>query len=100
MSLSLVFAGQSVGIKQLSEHIWLVSFMDYDLGYFDHETCRLEPLDNPFGPKVLPMSPEFRNGPGFIGAGEGIRTLDPNLGKYVLLCIKGVQNLLSFTDSA
>jgi putative transposase len=30
--------------------------MDYDLGYFDHETCRLEPLDNPFGPKVLPMS--------------------------------------------
>src|SRR5215211_9086067 len=22
------------------EHIWLVSFMDCDLGYFDHETCR------------------------------------------------------------
>jgi len=43
-----------VGIKQVSEHIWLVSFMDN----FDHETCRLEPLDNPFGPKVLPMSPE------------------------------------------
>src|SRR5215216_1812166 len=37
---------------------WLVSFMDYDLGYFDHDTCRLEPLENPFGPKVLPMSPE------------------------------------------
>ena len=30
--------------------------MDYDLGYFDDETCRLEPLANPFGPKVLPMS--------------------------------------------
>ena len=57
INLSVVFAGQSVGIKQVSEHIWLVSFMDYDLGYFDHETCRLEPLDNPFGPKVLPMSP-------------------------------------------
>ena len=40
------------------EHIWLVSFRDYDLGYFDHETCKLEPLDNPFRPKVLPMSPE------------------------------------------
>jgi len=26
--------------------------MDYDLGYFDHETCRLEPLDNPFGPSL------------------------------------------------
>ena len=30
--------------------------MQYDLGYFDDETCRLEPIDNPFGPKVLPMS--------------------------------------------
>src|SRR5580692_667186 len=58
INLSAVFAGQLVGVKQVSEQIWLVSFMDYDLGYFDHETCRLEPLDNPFGPKVLPMSPE------------------------------------------
>jgi putative transposase len=58
INLSLVFAGQNVGIKQVSEQIWLVSFMEYDLGYFDDETCRLEPLDNPFGPKVLPMSPE------------------------------------------
>jgi putative transposase len=58
INLSVVFAGQSVGIKQVSEHIWLVSFMDYDLGYFDHQTCRLEPIENPFGPKVLPMSPE------------------------------------------
>ena len=31
INLSVVFAGQSVGIKQVSEHIWLVSFMDYDL---------------------------------------------------------------------
>ena len=28
------------------------------LGYFDDETCRLEPIANPFGPKVLPMSTE------------------------------------------
>jgi hypothetical protein len=26
--------------------------MDYDLGYFDLETRVLEPLENPFGPKV------------------------------------------------
>jgi putative transposase len=32
--------------------------MDYDLGYFDDETSRLEPIDNPFSAKVLPMSPE------------------------------------------
>ncbi len=57
INLSTVFAGQNVGIKQTDERIWLVSFMDYDLGYFDDETCRLEPLPNPFGPKVLPMSP-------------------------------------------
>ena len=25
--------------------------MDYDLGYFDDETWRLEPIDNPFGSK-------------------------------------------------
>ena len=58
INLSQVFAGQTVGIKQTDERIWLVSFMDYDLGYFDDETCRLEPLVNPFGPKVLPMSSE------------------------------------------
>jgi putative transposase len=58
INLSQVFAGQTVGIKQIEDRVWLVSFMDYDLGYFDDETCRLEPLANPFGPKVLPMSSE------------------------------------------
>ena len=58
INLSQVFAGQRVGVKQVSDNIWLVSFMHYDLGYFDHETCRLEPIENPFSPKVLPMSPE------------------------------------------
>jgi putative transposase len=56
INLSLVFAGQKVGVKQVSENIWLVSFMDYDLGYFDDEACRLEPLENPFGPKVVTLS--------------------------------------------
>jgi putative transposase len=56
INLGVVFAGQSIGIKQVTDNIWLASFMDYDLDYFDHETCRLEPPDNLFGPKVLPMS--------------------------------------------
>jgi hypothetical protein len=30
INLSVVFAGQSVGIKQVSDEIWLVSFMDYE----------------------------------------------------------------------
>ena len=45
-------------MRQVDEHIWLVTFMHYDFGYFDDETCRLEPIENPFGPTVLPMSPE------------------------------------------
>ena len=53
---STSLAGQAVGIKEVDDGIWLVSFMDYDLGYFDLETRVLEPLENPFGPKVLPMS--------------------------------------------
>lgn len=58
INLSQVFAGQRVGIKQVEDRLWLVSFMDYDLGYFDDTECRLEPLDNPFGSKLLPMSSE------------------------------------------
>jgi len=59
INLSIVFAGQMVGVIQVSDKIWLVSFMQYDLGYFDHQHCRLEPIDNPFAAKVLPMSPEW-----------------------------------------
>jgi hypothetical protein len=32
--------------------VWLVTFMHYDLGYFDDETDTLEPIENPFGPKA------------------------------------------------
>jgi putative transposase len=56
INFSQVFAGQAVGIKKVHDDIWLVSFMDYDLGYFDLETRVLELLENPFGPEVLPMS--------------------------------------------
>jgi hypothetical protein len=42
-----------IGGKIVEDHgIWLVSFMDYDLGYIDLEEKTLQPLDNPFGPKV------------------------------------------------
>jgi putative transposase len=58
VNLSTVFAGQKVGIKQIEDQIWLVSFMNYYVGFFDDETCRLEPAPTPFGAKVLPMSPE------------------------------------------
>ena len=41
VNLSQVFAGQSLGVTQVGERIWPVTFMHYDLGYFDDETCRL-----------------------------------------------------------
>jgi len=56
INLSKSLAGQAVGVKEVESGIWLVSFMDYDLGYVDLEERTLQPLDNPFGPKVLPMS--------------------------------------------
>jgi transposase InsO family protein len=56
VNLSQVFAGQRVGIKEVDEGIWLVSFMHYDLGYIDLEQKTLQPLDNPFGPRLSPMS--------------------------------------------
>ena len=44
------------GVKEVSDGIWLVRFVSYDLGFFDDETCRLESAHNPFEPKVSPMS--------------------------------------------
>jgi putative transposase len=42
-----VFAGQNVGVTEVGDHVWLVTFMHYDLGYFDDETGRLEPIEIP-----------------------------------------------------
>jgi transposase InsO family protein len=52
INLSTSLAGQAVGIKEVDDGIWLVSFMNYDLGYIDLEEKTLQPLENPFGPKV------------------------------------------------
>ena len=45
-------------MKQTADHVWLVSFMEYDLGHFDDETRILEPIEDPFGTRLSPMSPE------------------------------------------
>ena len=69
--------------------------MSYDLGYFDHETGRSKPIENPFGPKPLPpksathisginRNPFVRYGPVFIGAPGKIRTPDPQIRSLVL----------------
>ena len=57
INLSAAFAGQLVGVKEVAEKIWMISFMHYDLGFFDHQSGRVECAPNPFDAKVLPMSP-------------------------------------------
>ncbi|MEJ7813080.1 MAG: hypothetical protein WKG32_21900, partial [Gemmatimonadaceae bacterium] len=49
INLSITLAGQAVGVKEVDEGIWLISFMRYDLGYIDLEEKTLQPLENPFG---------------------------------------------------
>ena len=70
ISLSRVFAGQWVGVTEVADDIWFVSFMDYDLGFFDNEVDRVEPMGEKSlhhksvtyvsGMKCYPC---FRNGP-------------------------------------
>jgi hypothetical protein len=56
INLSTVLAGQKLGIKEVDDGIWLASFMQYDLGYFDLEQKTLQPLDNPFATRLSPIA--------------------------------------------
>ena len=51
-SFSKAFAGVEVGIKEMEDGIWVVSFLDYDLGYFDDKSKKVEPITDPFGKSV------------------------------------------------
>jgi hypothetical protein len=52
INISTVLAGQRLGIKEVDDGIWLVSFMHYDLGYIDLEQRTLQTIDNE-PPRVL-----------------------------------------------
>ncbi len=56
INVSTVLAGQRLGIKEVDDGIWLVSFMHYDVGYIDLEQRTLQTIDNPFGTRLSPMS--------------------------------------------
>jgi hypothetical protein len=49
VNISTVLAGQRVGIKEVDEGIWRVSFMHYDLGYIDLEQNELDPENGTVG---------------------------------------------------
>jgi hypothetical protein len=55
INISTALAGQRLGIKEVDDGIWLVSFMRYDLGYIDLEQRTLQTIDNPFGTRLSPM---------------------------------------------
>jgi hypothetical protein len=56
INISAVLAGQRLGLKEVDERIWLVSFMHYDLGYIDPEQRTLQTIDNPFSTRLSPIS--------------------------------------------
>ncbi len=56
INISTAMAGQRLGIKEVDDGIWLVSFMSHDLGYIDLEQKTLQTIDNPFGTRLSPMS--------------------------------------------
>ncbi|KAB2912262.1 MAG: hypothetical protein F9K29_19940 [Hyphomicrobiaceae bacterium] len=56
LPLRRAFAGQRPGITEVDDGIWVASFIHYDLGYIDLESRNLQPIDNPFGTRVSPMS--------------------------------------------
>jgi hypothetical protein len=78
INLSVSLAGQAVGVKEVDDGIWLVSFMDYDLGYIDLEEKTLQPLEEPLrAESVTYVSGTFcylclRNGQRKDGRGERI----------------------------
>lgn len=53
-----VFTEENVGIKEVDESVWQVSFMNYDLGYFNLKDHKLEIAANPFLIKTLESSKE------------------------------------------
>jgi hypothetical protein len=44
INLAPVLAGQAVGIKEVDDGIWLVSFIDYDLGYIGNSAAPRQSL--------------------------------------------------------
>ena len=45
-------AARKLEIREVDDKIWLVSFLDYDLGYFDEVEGRIEPGPDPFNPEL------------------------------------------------
>ena len=82
INISTELAGQRLGIKEVGDGIWIVSFMQYDLGYFDLEQANFATPRQPFGARgvmyVLGTNRYLcvRSVHSGDGGETGIRTLD------------------------
>jgi hypothetical protein len=47
--ISKAMSNQPVGVKQVDQGIWQVDFMSYTIGYFDEDSRKFSPNDDPFG---------------------------------------------------
>ena len=43
--LSSALAGEQVGLRELEDNLWLVSFLYLDLGLLDLRTSKVRPID-------------------------------------------------------
>jgi hypothetical protein len=65
INISTVLAGRTLGIKELDDGVWLVSFVYYvyyDVGYIDLEQRTLQPVDDPYARRLSLVSQIQRSG--------------------------------------
>jgi hypothetical protein len=56
INISTVLAGQKLGIKEVDDGIWLISFMPLRSRLHRPGAKTLQAIDNPFGTRLSPMS--------------------------------------------
>jgi len=56
IDIPAVLAGRKLGIKEVDDGIWPVSFMRHDQGYIELERKTLQTIDSPFGTRLSPVS--------------------------------------------
>ena len=50
--ITRALANQPVGLREVDDGIWQVDFMSYTLGFFDEESNKFAPSEDPFGFRV------------------------------------------------
>ncbi len=75
INLSIVFSGQVVGVREVADKIWLVSFMDFDLGFFDVFFCSID---------IAGLSPSIRSTLGFFILSKNCLAYADRLSTYLL----------------